>query len=91
MRRSISRNCTPTLESSGILVLDCDAVPIFSLWSHHEKSVVIDQRVAYVGGVDLCYGRFDNDQYWLKEPNDEGAACLKQKLCFQGPITTTLE
>ena len=29
------------------------------LWSHHEKLVVIDQKYAYVGGLDLCWGRFD--------------------------------
>lgn len=31
---------------------------LFSFWSHHEKIVVIDQRVAFVGGIDLCFGRF---------------------------------
>ena len=30
------------------------------MWAHHEKLVVIDQSVAYFGGVDLCYGRWDN-------------------------------
>lgn len=34
-----------------------------SLWSHHEKCVVIDQSVAFMGGVDLCYGRWDDDQH----------------------------
>ena len=28
------------------------------LWAHHEKIVVIDQAVAFVGGIDLCYGRW---------------------------------
>ena len=27
------------------------------LWAHHEKLVVVDQSVAFVGGIDLCYGR----------------------------------
>ena len=31
------------------------------LWSHHEKIVVIDQSVAFMGGIDLCYGRWDDD------------------------------
>lgn len=31
------------------------------LWSHHEKMVVIDQRIAFVGGIDLCYGRWDDE------------------------------
>ncbi len=35
------------------------------LWSHHEKFVIIDQSVAFVGGIDLCYGRWDDDTYRL--------------------------
>lgn len=40
------------------------------LWSHHEKMVVIDQVVGYLGGIDLCYGRFDNKNHHLTEPNN---------------------
>jgi phospholipase D1/2 len=29
------------------------------LWSHHEKLVIIDQKYAYIGGLDLCWGRYD--------------------------------
>ena len=28
------------------------------LWAHHEKLVIIDQSVAFVGGIDLAYGRW---------------------------------
>ncbi|EPQ31651.1 uncharacterized protein PFL1_00984 [Pseudozyma flocculosa PF-1] len=28
-------------------------------WSHHDKVVVIDQEVAAVGGLDICFGRWD--------------------------------
>lgn len=45
-------------------------VPKFSMWSHHEKSVVIDQKVGYIGGLDLCYGRFDTENYYICEPKD---------------------
>ncbi|PKA48394.1 Phospholipase D p1 [Apostasia shenzhenica] len=30
------------------------------LWSHHEKIVIVDNRVCYLGGLDLCFGRYDN-------------------------------
>lgn len=33
------------------------------LWAHHEKIVVIDQTIAFVSGIDLCYGRWDDDQH----------------------------
>jgi phospholipase D1/2 len=29
------------------------------MWSHHEKLVIIDQIIGYVGGLDLCWGRWD--------------------------------
>jgi phosphatidylserine/phosphatidylglycerophosphate/cardiolipin synthase-like enzyme len=48
--------------------LRSNLVPLFSMWSHHEKSVVIDQKLCFVGGIDLCYGRYDNEHYWLNEP-----------------------
>tara|TARA_R110002050_G_scaffold282049_1_gene429825 strand:- start:1994 stop:4417 length:2424 start_codon:yes stop_codon:yes gene_type:complete len=33
------------------------------IWSHHQKFVVIDDQVAYVGGVDLCFNRYDDSKY----------------------------
>jgi phospholipase D1/2 len=33
------------------------------LWSHHEKCVIIDQSVAFMGGIDLCFGRWDDDMH----------------------------
>lgn len=32
-------------------------------WSHHEKICVIDHTVAFCGGVDLCFGRWDTPQH----------------------------
>ena len=32
-------------------------------WSHHEKCVVIDQKIAFVGGLDLCDGRWDTSDH----------------------------
>lgn len=28
-------------------------------WSHHEKLVVVDNMIACIGGLDLCFGRWD--------------------------------
>ncbi|KAI5065331.1 hypothetical protein GOP47_0020026 [Adiantum capillus-veneris] len=30
------------------------------LWSHHEKIVIVDHQVCFLGGLDLCFGRYDN-------------------------------
>uniref|UniRef100_A0A672S3I1 Phospholipase n=1 Tax=Sinocyclocheilus grahami TaxID=75366 RepID=A0A672S3I1_SINGR len=37
------------------------------LWAHHEKIVVIDQSVAFVGGIDLAYGRWDDSEHRLTD------------------------
>ncbi|XP_037834927.1 phospholipase D1-like isoform X2 [Kryptolebias marmoratus] len=36
-------------------------------WAHHEKMVAIDQSVAFVGGIDLAFGRWDDNQYRLTD------------------------
>ncbi|KAK7793830.1 hypothetical protein R5R35_014326 [Gryllus longicercus] len=37
------------------------------LWAHHEKIVVIDQTYAFLGGIDLCYGRWDDYNHRLTD------------------------
>ena len=37
------------------------------LWAHHEKVVCIDQEVAFLGGFDMAYGRWDTSQHVLFE------------------------
>lgn len=37
------------------------------LWAHHEKMVAIDQSVAFVGGLDLAFGRWDDSEYRLSD------------------------
>ena len=37
------------------------------LWSHHEKLVIIDQKIAFVGGLDLCWGRYDTNNHPIVE------------------------
>ena len=36
-------------------------------WAHHEKIVVIDQQVAFTGGLDLCFGRYDTATHKLTD------------------------
>lgn len=37
-------------------------------WSHHEKLVIIDQEIAFLGGLDLCFGRMDTQEHKLLDP-----------------------
>ncbi|KAJ8519021.1 hypothetical protein ONZ45_g3982 [Pleurotus djamor] len=39
-------------------------------WAHHEKLCVIDQTIAFTGGVDLCFGRWDTPQHVLTDDID---------------------
>lgn len=32
-------------------------------WAHHEKLCLIDGKIAFMGGLDLCYGRWDTNQH----------------------------
>ncbi|CAA2969309.1 phospholipase D zeta 1 [Olea europaea subsp. europaea] len=27
--------------------------------SHHEKLVIVDHNICFIGGLDLCFGRYD--------------------------------
>ncbi|PKA58407.1 Phospholipase D p1 [Apostasia shenzhenica] len=37
------------------------------LWSHHEKIVIVDNQVCYLGGLDLCFGRYDNQIHQVSD------------------------
>lgn len=32
-------------------------------WAHHEKLCVVDYSLAFMGGIDLCYGRYDTPDH----------------------------
>jgi len=36
-------------------------------WSHHQKTVIVDQKIAFVGGLDLCFGRWDTQKHLLTD------------------------
>ncbi|KAA8545205.1 hypothetical protein F0562_019906 [Nyssa sinensis] len=33
------------------------------LWSHHEKLVIVDYQICFIGGLDLCFGRYDTNEH----------------------------
>lgn len=43
-------------------------------WSHHEKMCVIDETIAFMGGIDLCFGRWDTPQHVLVDDDAEPGA-----------------
>ncbi|KAI5283642.1 hypothetical protein KEM54_001964 [Ascosphaera aggregata] len=36
-------------------------------WAHHEKFIVIDYAVAFIGGLDMCFGRWDTHDHPLSD------------------------
>jgi phospholipase D1/2 len=36
-------------------------------WAHHEKLCVVDGKIAFMGGLDLCYGRWDTNQHSIAD------------------------
>jgi phospholipase D1/2 len=36
-------------------------------WSHHEKVVIVDNHHACIGGLDICFGRWDTQNHPLAD------------------------
>lgn len=45
---------------------------MLTLQAHHEKFIVIDYSVAFIGGIDLCFGRWDSNQHPLADVHPAG-------------------
>ena len=43
-------------------------------WAHHEKFIVIDYKMAFIGGIDLCFGRWDSHQHALSDMHPKGVS-----------------
>lgn len=77
------------LKHKNITILQHPLWPNVNLWSHHEKILVVDGRVAFVSGIDLAFGRWDthnhklNDNYpvhpYLTSSHRYGADAMEQK------------
>jgi phospholipase D1/2 len=55
-----------------------------AFFSHHQKQVVIDERIAFMGGLDVAYGRRDDATYSLNATgrlgNDAYNGCVPHLL-----------
>jgi len=41
-------------------------------WAHHEKLCIVDHTIAFVGGIDLCFGRWDTPQHPVVDDKPTG-------------------
>lgn len=60
------------------------------LWAHHEKLVVVDQSVAFVGGIDLAYGRWDDREHRLTDVGSVTRSVALEQVRGIGASTHTL-
>uniref|UniRef100_A0A3Q1AMZ9 Phospholipase n=1 Tax=Amphiprion ocellaris TaxID=80972 RepID=A0A3Q1AMZ9_AMPOC len=58
------------------------------LWAHHEKIIVIDQSVAFVGGIDLAYGRWDDREHRLTDVGSVTLSHLEQAAAASSSLAT---
>ncbi|KAI0388714.1 phospholipase D [Xylariaceae sp. FL0594] len=49
-------------------------------YAHHEKICIVDHDVAFLGGIDLCFGRWDNPQHPIDDSGPTG-----WEANFEGP------
>ncbi|KAH9261203.1 hypothetical protein BASA81_000907 [Batrachochytrium salamandrivorans] len=57
----------PASRASGSVqhLFSCSLSKGNTWWSHHEKLICVDQSTAFIGGLDLAYGRFDDSRHNL--------------------------
>jgi len=55
------------------------------LWSHHEKICVVDETIAFMGGFDLCYGRWDTPGHSLVDDQPKGYDDIEKVFEEGGP------
>lgn len=49
-----------------------NAADMTMYWAHHEKFIIIDYSIAFIGGLDLCFGRWDARHHPLADCHPEG-------------------
>ncbi|WFD41697.1 phospholipase D [Malassezia psittaci] len=61
-------------------------------WAHHEKLCVIDEMIAFIGGFDLSFGRWDTAMHVLvDDPYVDGSPELPTDPSFIGPVKDRTE
>jgi phospholipase D1/2 len=56
-------------------------------FSHHQKQVVVDRKIAFVGGIDIAYGRYDDEKFDLKADSESRKGMNRYNGCVE-PVGT---
>lgn len=57
------------MDQSDNIIVVRHPYEFINFWSHHEKMVVIDNKKLFMGGLDLCFGRYEGLHYPLTDMN----------------------
>ncbi|KAK1021647.1 hypothetical protein LTS16_026360 [Friedmanniomyces endolithicus] len=82
---TIVSNVLHTIKDAGLNAAKISALPKDALkgiygitddsilyWAHHEKLLIVDGRVGFMGGLDMCFGRWDTNHHSIADahPSD---------------------
>ncbi|KAL8382836.1 hypothetical protein RB595_006557 [Gaeumannomyces hyphopodioides] len=64
-----------TLPRDTLAALYGTADDVVLFWAHHEKLLVVDSHLAFMGGLDMCFGRYDTNSHPIADahPGDLNA------------------
>ncbi|KAL8298553.1 hypothetical protein RB600_003195 [Gaeumannomyces tritici] len=64
-----------TLPKDTLAALYGTADDVVLFWAHHEKLLVVDSHLAFMGGLDMCFGRYDTNSHPIADthPGDLNA------------------
>lgn len=68
--------------SVEVQLADAHADKDAAFFSHHQKQIVIDRETAFIGGMDLAYGRYDDAHYDLHANAEDRYALNRYNGCL---------
>eukprot|EP01117_Protostelium_nocturnum_P008285 TRINITY_DN2958_c0_g3_i2.p1 TRINITY_DN2958_c0_g3~~TRINITY_DN2958_c0_g3_i2.p1 ORF type:complete len:1587 (-),score=640.24 TRINITY_DN2958_c0_g3_i2:186-4946(-) len=70
LNSAYTKKCLEALSPNIRVMRHPHTIPVY--WTHHQKIVVIDQDIAFLGGIDVCYGRWDDSSHLVAEDPNQG-------------------
>lgn len=69
---SLSAKTASTLPADALKAIYGMNNDVILYWAHHEKLCLVDGKTAFMGGLDLCFGRWDTNQHPIADahPSD---------------------
>lgn len=64
---SLSAKTAATLPEDTLKAIYGINEDVVLYWAHHEKLCLVDGKIAFMGGLDLCFGRWDTNQHPLAD------------------------